>query len=80
MCALPPALLPRCAGSKNGPTASRPSVLLLDPSKCYWEVLWENGRTEELAVGTQPSHTCLRVSAPLCAPLCIYPGPGFLVH
>lgn len=57
----PPSLRP-AAGLKNGPTASRPSVLLMDPSRCYWEVQWEGGRTEELAVGTHPSHTCLRVS------------------
>jgi hypothetical protein len=48
-------------GAKGGPTASREPVLLLDASKCYWMVQWDNGRTEELLVGTEPMHTPLRV-------------------
>lgn len=55
------------SGQRGGPTASREPVLLLDPGRCFWEVQWDNGRVEEVCVGTSASHTPLRV-APSQAP------------
>ncbi|KAL6765622.1 hypothetical protein V8C86DRAFT_503623 [Haematococcus lacustris] len=50
------------SGARGGPTASREPVLVLDSSRVLWTVQWDNGRAEEVAVGTCAAHTPLKVA------------------
>ena len=49
---------PRCSGA----AAAVAAVAASFPAKVIWEVLWEDGTSGEFVVGTEPSHTSLKVA------------------